>query len=771
MRHMRKSLMEGCTLALCCGLSSGVMAQTAATSAAGDSATLEEVVVSAERRSEDLQKVPASVVVLQGDALRQEGRVSTQQVLEDIPNVVYSAPNQVAGGGGGGGDNPNGNITIRGVQNTQQTAGVAGPSATATYVDDVYQGIGGDYDISRVEVLRGPQGTLYGRSATGGVVAFHTNDPELNKFNGSVYGELGTADLRNGTVAVNLPIGDQWAIRIAAHEYERDGFRTGDGGFSRTEAGRIKVLYQPSDRLRLLLSASTEQVDANSTGQTPVLSAPTTVNYDNWPAQSLTPVVRTAPTRFNQYAANLDYDIGGASLIYTGSMHTYARNGFSGYYVSQSGVQTTQAAVPLDQFNTQELRLQSNDDGKLKWAVGGSFYSQMYHFSATSLQTEGYEGGPGIAAGTVDPNPAATPGTFMFSQINWGQVKDYGLFTEETYTATDNLRLTAGLRYDRTDVNRSTAYVFNQNLDNFLSSLSPPTNAYFSLMDADRKFDNMTFKLRAAYDFSATNSAYAMVSTGFLPGDTQVTPVVNIVNAFMGLPVTVDFKVLPYEQERLTSYEIGTKNQFLNDTFRLNGALYYYDYQGYQEAVNTAPNSPIPAFATVAVPVRMIGAELDGQWLPTRADRVVLSAGVVNAKITSFPGITGEYIGQNKLAGVPPATAALTYSHTVNLPGGSTLTPRAQARYTGGYYVETLTPSQAAGTGAEFDHQSAYEIYDFNLTWNSPSSMYSATAYVRNIGDTFYKTYLNGGSSFAAGTTTVTPGDPRAYGVSVGITF
>ncbi|MFT3904805.1 MAG: TonB-dependent receptor [Steroidobacteraceae bacterium] len=770
---MKKFLVEGSTLALFCGFASGAMAQTAATdvSASGDSGTLEEIVVTAERRSQDLQKVPASIAVLQGDALRTEGRVSTQQILEDIPNVIYAPPNQVAGGGGGGGDNPNGNITIRGVQSTQQTAGIAGPSATATYVDDVYQGIGGDYDVSRVEVLRGPQGTLYGRSATGGVVAFHTNDPQLGKFGGDVSAEVGTADLRNATVALNLPLGDQWAVRIAAHDYERDGYYTGDGGFSRTEEGRIKVLYQPSDHFKLQLSASTEKIEANSTGQTPSLSAPDTIDYNRWPAQDLTPVAKTAPTRFNQYAANLDYDFDNASLIYAGSMHTYSRNGFSGYYVSQSGVQTTQSSTPLDQFNTQELRLQSNQDGKLQWVIGGSFYSQMYNYSATSLQTEGYEGGPGIPTGTVDPNPAATPGTFMFSQINWGQVKDYGLFTEETYALTDQLKLTGGVRYDRTKVNRSTAYIFNQNLDSYLTSLSPPTNAYFDLTDAERDFDNVTFKLRAAYEFTPNNSAYAMVSTGFLPGDTQVTPVVNIVNAFNGEPVTVDFKVLPYDQERLTSFEIGSKNQFLDDTLQLNGAVYYYDYQGYQEAVNTAPNSPIPAFATVAVPVRMIGAEVDGQWLPTRVDRLVLSAGVVNTKITDFPGITGQYIGQTKLPGVAPATAALTYSHTSTLPNGSTLIPRAQARYTGAYYVETLTPSQAASTGADFDHQDAYEIYDFNLTWNSPSSMYSATAYVRNIGDTVYKAALNGGSSFAANTTTVTPSDPRTYGVSVNVTF
>jgi len=768
----------------------GLLAQTAAgqaapppppgTQAPADSGTasaansssdvLQLVVVTAERRVEDLQHVAATVTVLQGSSLLSQGRITTQQILEDVPNVVYAPPNQVAGGGAGGGDNPNGNITIRGVQSTQQTAGIAGPSATASYVDGVFQGIGGDYDVNRVEVLAGPQGTLYGRSATGGVVAFHTNEPVLDQFNGDVYGEYGTAALVNSTAVVNLPVGDQLAIRVAAHDYQRNGWWWDpEGGSSRTEEGRVEALWQPTSQAKLLLSASTELIDAHSSGQTPVLSAPTIIDYSNWPAQALTPNVPTASTRFNQYAATFNYDFGGETLTYEGSMHTYSRNGFSGYYVSQSGVQDTQAAVPLDQFNTQELRLASDPDSKLTWLVGASFYSQLYRYSATSLQEEGYEGGPGIAPGTVDPNPAATPGTFMFSQVNWGGVKDYGVFTEETYPVTDSLRLTAGLRYDKTEVDPSAGYVFNQNLDGFLSSLSPPQNANFSLVNAESSYDNVTYKLRAAYDVTPRNMVYGMVSTGFLPGNTQVTPVVNIVNAFMGKPVTVGFKVLPFSQERLTAYEVGTKNRLLGDTFQINGDVYYYDYQGYQEAVNTQPNSPIPAFATVSVPVRMMGAELEGVWLPTGVDRLTLMAGTVNARITSFPGVTSQYIGQKTLPGVVPVSVSLIYEHTFDLPAGSLLVPRVEARYMGGDYVEVLTPEQLVNSA--YDHQAAYEIYDFDLTWNSPSGMYTATAYARNIGDTIYKTYLNGGASFAANTTTVIPSDPRTFGVSFNVHF
>jgi outer membrane receptor protein involved in Fe transport len=197
-------------------------------------------------------------------------------------------------------------------------------------------------------------------------------------------------------------------------------------------------------------------------------------------------------------------------------MHTYSRNGFAGYYNSQSGVQASQVAVPLDQFNTQELRLASDPDSKLRWLIGATFYSQMYNYTDSQLQLIPYEGGPGIPLGTVDPNPNAPPGTFMFEQLFHGQTKDYSVFTEETYPVLDDLRLTAGLRYDRTEVNNSAAYVFNQNLDMFLSSLNPPTNAFFALNNAQTTYNNVTFKVRGDFDLTPVNMLYAMVSTGFL---------------------------------------------------------------------------------------------------------------------------------------------------------------------------------------------------------------------------------------------------------------
>lgn len=291
------------------GGTSGLMAQNApgasgasATAGTGaDSDQLQEIVVTAERRTEDVQSIPATIAVLQGSDLQQQGRVSVQQMLEDVPNVNYGviAPGQSP-------DNPNNNLAIRGIQTAQQTGGRPGPAVVGTYVDDVFQGIGSDYDLNRVEVLYGPQGTLYGRSATAGVVAFHTNDPVLGKFGTDVFAEYGSYDRRNGWAALNLPVGDQVAVRAAVHQEDSHGYwwNTYGGASSNTE-GRIKLLYQPFDNLRILLSASGQYLQTFAGGPTQRITAPGVINYN----AGSTAINAVAGNQYQQYMANINYDL------------------------------------------------------------------------------------------------------------------------------------------------------------------------------------------------------------------------------------------------------------------------------------------------------------------------------------------------------------------------------------------------------------------------------------------------------------------------------
>jgi outer membrane receptor protein involved in Fe transport len=161
------------TLAVLFTLIMAVSGSWAQDPAAESEFSLEEITVTAEKRVQNLQETPSSVTAIDGGSLMEFGKTTTSEILQNIPNIMYG---QYGSGKDVVGYNPDGGISIRGLKYRQRGEGHS-PSATATYVDGVFQGIGGNFDISRVEVLRGPQGTLYGRSATAGVVAFYTQQP------------------------------------------------------------------------------------------------------------------------------------------------------------------------------------------------------------------------------------------------------------------------------------------------------------------------------------------------------------------------------------------------------------------------------------------------------------------------------------------------------------------------------------------------------------------------------------------------------------------
>ncbi len=725
---------------------------------------LDEVVVTAERVSEDVQRVPAQVFVLKGQSLRNEGRNSVQRMLEDVPNVTFGLP------GSQSPDNPNQNISIRGIMATQQTGGLPGPAVVATYVDDVFQGIGADYDLNRVEILYGPQGTLYGRSATAGVVAFHTNDPVLRHSGAELYAEYGTAALRNATGVVNIPVGDSLAFRIAAHADERHGFWwNAGGGTVNNYEGRIKALYQPSSELTVLVGASFEKIQTYVGGPNQVLSAPDTINY----AVPGIAVRRAADRNYAQYMATVNYDLGPANLTYVGSEHSYQSNGFRNLAGPPFMPIDSTAQYQPDRSNMHELRLASNSGGPLTWLLGANFYSNIYNVSSSSIVESATQCGP---CGIPDTTPGVAGGQ-IFSSSRASNIKDYAVFTEETYELRPDLHVTAGLRFDHNVVEKTTSYNFNVNLDPYGQSVgtcanliayggAAPRPCVYSSFFSKNTFDNVTYKLRAAYEPGPSSLLYAMVSTGYLPGDVQISPQPKPDG-------TVNYLELPYQQQRLTSFEIGSKNRFLGNRLQLNGTLFYYDYQGWQQAAqlgNTVGGAPI--FAVVSVPLRVIGAELEADWLPTPRDRLTLRAGWYDDEIRNWPDIPGtatsqrDYIAIKRLPGTPPAAGSLRYEHTFHLDGGSYLAPWAQVRYVAGYNLIELTAAQYAQFSA-YDHQVSYALLNAGATWVSPRGGFTVTAYGRNLSNKETK----GQISFNQNTFSVVPGEPRVYGVSVSMSF
>ncbi len=736
---------------------------TAATAWSAESSTdefmLQEITVTAEKRATNLQKLPSSVAALSGSDLATQSRITTEQILQNVPNITFRD---------GGGQNPDGNIAIRGIQRTQTSGGVDDvlPSTTAVYVDDIYEGIGGHYDVNRVEVLRGPQGTLYGRSATGGVIAFHTNDPNLGEFSGDISAEYGNHSLVNVEGALNVPVGDKVAIRAAAHYYSRDGYFDAQGGKTTTYEGRIKALFQPTDPLKIVLQAAIQQTQDWGGGYTMTLIGPDTIDYH---------YAHSTPSKYplkkyDQLGLNANYDFGNSTLTWIGGYHTYDSNGLGPEVVREgSGARATDS-FPTDWFHSEEVRWASNTEGALSWLVGANYFKHVFVSHMGDYQT--------FAPGVPDDIGFMAP---RYMQDTDGDFLNYGFFTEETYKLRDNFRITAGLRYDYTNYTLSQTFMENENHppNGGWYTANPPIWSVGTLKDSEHTWDNITYKLRFEYDVTPDNMIYFTTATGFLPGYQAVNPVLD-----NGVVTSWIIKVL--DEQKLTSYELGTKNQFLNDRLRVNGDVFYYDLAGYPEGYDVSLGGP-HQITIISTPIEVIGAELQAEYLPTMNDRVTLTLGYQRPKITGWPdSITwiggwgaGNVVTPGRDAamldiqpGHPQFEGTLAYEHNFSLSNGSSLVPRVELHYTSAYYLSEINYLQVDYGEKPYDHQDAVTLCNANVVWTSASQKYSVTGWVQNAFDKEYKT---GVSMVAPGedlsTVGVSVGDPRTFGVMVNAKF
>jgi outer membrane receptor protein involved in Fe transport len=716
---------------------------------------LEEIIVTAERRTIDIQRIPASVSVRTGDELTEQGRYTVQQILQDIPSVVTVNNNS---NNTGSADVQGNNITIRGITPARSGAG-GGPSPlsatpeTAVYVDGVYEGIGNNYDLDRVEVLRGPQGTLYGRSATAGVVAFHTHDPSLDSFGGNAEVEVGNYDLQHYSAAVNLPANNTFAVRLSGdYRDQGDGyFDEANRGMGSTLSGRAKALWKPGDDFSLLVGVAYERDQAYSGGNQSTVD---TTNLGYTITTTSSPIFPGYKQQ-RQYWAELNWDIGPAVLTYQPAFRTWYQddNLLQSPNFIGSGVPLEQTILtPLDQFHTEELRLASKDT-VVGWQVGAFYYRNQLH--------------------TTDNTFLATPinSTSVAVTDDQKDTKDLGLFGEMTFPLMSSLRATIGLRYDTTRVQTS-EYFFNNPfafcgtfLANTLplppgvvctgpgqANVPPPPGAS---LDADAvTFHNFNYKARIEYDLAPRNLVYGMVSTGFKPGDVGITT-----------PAPGQYAPNILASEKLTSFELGSKNRFLDDSLQVNGALYFYDYEGFQTSyrVSSTDITPIP----ITVPAQNFGVELESLYRITALDRVGLNYDYVESRWHNPPAAFHAAYPQDVRALIPHTVTAY-YEHTFNLPGGSTLMARIDGKYLSPHLTDNLQADLLAIGHQQYVEAGSQTIGNLSGTWSAQNGHLSITAYVRNFTDARYTTYsfLGNPQAYLADWN-----DPRIYGVILSAHF
>lgn len=716
------------------GTSTPVLAQSSLAQpgqpAAGVPDALEEVVVTAERRSEDLQKAAVSVSVKDGAEMIGEGRLSLGDYLSDIPGVSGTPITTSV-------YNPYANITIRGVISNSPGDGSQVPT-TAVYTDGIYQGIGANYDMERVEVLRGPQGTLYGRSATGGVIATSSRDPKFDRISGDVAGVFGSNDLHNVQAGLNLPLGDELAFRVSGLSNDQDDYLSGYTSSQR--AGRLKMLYKPADNLSILAGVASQYDRIEGGGPSYQLLTPDTPT-----------LVGTNPHTVNkdhvwQYWADVNWDLGFGNLTYIPSYRRSYYDPIDSYVGPATGpVGYNPSITPLDSYLTHELRLASDAGSRFKWIVGAFYYRSVWENQAY-LQW--------IASGAL-----------AFSSNQRKDSRDVGLFGETTFDLSDSLRLTTGLRFDYNSSRHTEVYA--NNLTHGPGGPPSPTFglpedlAYFTLDDQAgyRQHRNVTYKLRLEKDLDSTSLVYASVSSGFLPGDVQVSSLAD------GTPYAN-----PYDQETLTAFEVGSKNRFLDDRLQVNGAAYYYDYSGYQVDVQPTPGVPGSAHITMTSAARMLGADLETLYLLTRNDQLSLTVGALDARFHDSPADFSVYVQQQRFTGIAPLTMSAAYEHTFPFGNGSALKARVDGQFSSAYDLLAINTLYllAPAEQAQYVHLGSQTIGNASLNWSSPSGRYLLGGYVRNFADNVYKTALNIQYN---GTVTASPSIGRTLGVTLRASF
>jgi iron complex outermembrane receptor protein len=718
--------------------------------------TLEEIVVTAEHRAEDLQNVASSISVREGDKLLELGKFSLEQILEDVPGVNVTS---TRGSGGAGTDNPGTAIVMRGIASnvTLASSSISLVPPTATYSDGVYGGIGGDYDLDRVEVLRGPQGTLYGRSATAGVVARYSRNPQLGETHGTVALEGGNYNLFHGSFGLNLPLGDKAAVRISGMHFQRDGYYAKNGDAQEQNALRVKLLVKPSDRISILLGAAMQDNTSHTgelAGYLPSVSTPDVVAYVPVAAPTgSASVIGTNKGRFRQYWAEANIDLGAVDLTYIPAIRTWTQDSVAYNFVTSPPaapqIFRQPITTPSDHFHTQELRLASKQAGKFTWQAGGLFYNN------------------GVRARNLNYDyPALGVVTDLNSDRNTHKdTTDTGVFAEATYRFTDALRFTGGVRKDWTTLKVDETYVRQPNPAPFPPFPVGPQQT--ATLNVSQKYDNFTYKARLEADLSPTSLVYGSVSTGFLPGDISV-----VQQTVAGVDSLVR-QDLP--TETLTSYEVGTKNRFLGGKLQVNGAIYYYDYGAYQLAGVNIGSVFAPSFVTLSSPAKVTGGELEIAWQATRSDRIGLNVAYTDAQFTKSSGQFKTYVALSQMPNVAKTSGQAFYSHKFELNNGQALTFNIDGRYQGSQLLNVIAQSSINSGKLPLVQIGGQFVGNASIAWNV-SKNFLASAYIRNFTDNRYKSaaqYIPPGPPPApqVDTTVARQYDPRTYGLVLNYQF
>ncbi len=749
----RRQLLVGAALiAASCGGAARAQTETppAAPESEVDTISLEEIIVTAQKREENLQSVPISISALSSDALADQRVNSVVTIASQIPSLYIATPY--------GESIPI--FSLRGISAVDYSLNQSSP--VALYVDEVYKGLPvltslQVFDLDRAEVLRGPQGTLFGKNATGGAVSFYTVKPDVDDgFTGYLSAGYGRFDRREISGGANIPLIDGVLAGRAAFKIVKvDGFVKNrlpgkpDQSSIDDWAGRASLTFTPTDKLDMLLRYT-------RTRSSPIDSGYLAINIGfNDPAAGFVPgaglggvpggYTRAGLGFFENEVnrlAELDIKNEGASLTINWDIFDAAT--LTSVTSYDEGTQFTEEdidASPFDVFDAdyfsrgrafaQDLRIASSGDGPLKWLLGAYYNRDRVDVSSLfrlyyDVAFAGDGDGDGFSDGTCigGANPALGPicGLGFGNELQQTR-KSFALYTQNSYTFENGITLTAGLRYtkdsSRLDFFRAAGRVLN------LATREEIPNAFVLIDSADPalapavdrlKYDNVGGKVGLSYELSRGSMVYANASRGYRGA------------AFNGAALFDPAEVTTVPSERLDSFEIGAKTLSFNNRLRINGAAFYYDYRNQQFIDTEGLLQPLRS----APKSRLWGGEVEITGQLAEPLTLRFNASYLNSEfLRDLP--SGLPITGNTLLVAPKWTFSGGIDWNILEGELGRLTLHTDSRYTSRLFYDALNTERVSVRG--------YSVHDARLTFQRADKAFALSAWVKNVFNEKYLTY------------------------------
>jgi iron complex outermembrane receptor protein len=778
----------GLSLALLAG---GKAAAAEATSDEG--LQLEEVVVTATKVATEASKTPIALSVYSDEALKKDGIVNIDTLGNISPsvNIAFGGPTGARGA----------NVAIRGVYTTDNTS--KGEQAISFNLDGVPIGRPqvmqmAFYDIERVEVLRGPQGTLYGKSSTGGAINVITARPK-GTFDWASNFEVGDFNTRRADAMVNIPVSDGFAVRAAASTNKRDGYLNpvlyadaqhpvnGERPLNDEDNtnGRLSGLWTIGDTGDFLFTASAGHIGGMGNSSGNALFSRYKLSGSQAREVYYNPMASGVDDHYSNFSGELNLNLGAVHLTYVGGHLSFTGNDDS----SPSTWMPTPAGglnyydwaqyIADNKYDSHELRISNAQPQRLEYVLGANYWREKTDETDMHWHTTPGPTLAGTAANGFGDNnqtsldcPLAAPNVLPVCSspspniVSRNQHEAKAVFGQVHFSITDALKLTAGLRYSSDSTYRKGTIVAGPAPSDGTNAYWPDANGQpchpgdpcvnlangisgpvVQNDNGNQSASKVTWRVGADYQLTQSQMFYGYIATGYKAGSFNDRD-----------PVT--HQTAAYGPEDMTAYEVGYKGK-IRPYLQFNSSAFYYDYKKFQLTQPTffdfklTGGNPDVVIYTTNVPVKIYGWENELQWNPTQND--LLSASVSLTRGTFSGGPNHAWMGFNyylrldwtgkDLDNLPHAVGLVAYEHRFPWKDGGYFSARLQSKISSSYYfTDNFGVVDGGPPFGDPNFQPVPGVFPFaGVHWGIPPQQYKQSAYTRTD---FHLGYTSGSGKF-----------------------